>query len=558
MFVRTIPKPNGKTSIQIVESARRGKKVRQKIIRHVGVAHSDVELRELLRLAEYIKLKMIEETTGSLFPPEVLIDTLSDKVSVGRPRKTKKTPLPIEQVILKNLAEESRVIQGIQDVFGSLFDDLGFDKIMANKGESLILKSTVLARIANPVSKLKTASLLEEDFGISIPLQKIYRMMDSLYDRKDQMLSTVFSATSSIFEQKLDIVFFDVTTLYFESFKPDDLRNFGFSKDQKFHNTQVVLALATTQEGLPIGYKLFPGNTADVSTLSACVKEWKTKVKIKKVLLIGDRGMLSKKNISILEEEKFEYIVAAKIRSMNGEIKKQVLQESGYKVCQLNETGELYWIKELTVNGSRLIVSFNSRRARKDASDRARILEKIEKKILKGKKGSSKKLVSNSGYKKYVKIQDSVATINPESVAEDTKWDGIHGVVTNSDLAPRTALKRYRELWTIEDSFRVSKHDLKMRPIFHFTPKRIEAHVAVCFIAYALIRHTQYRVRLQQKEKLSPERLRSELVKVQASILRDKTTEGLYGLPSNMSQTAVKIYRAMGLRRSMTPCQISV
>jgi hypothetical protein len=554
MFIRVKTTPNSpRKSVQICESVRRGESVKQTIVRHVGIAMDDDELKNLKALAEHIRLTLEQERSQSLplLAPENLLN-LSKKAKKRGPKG--KAPLPIDEVRLKNLEEETRVIEGIQDIFGALFDELGFNQILENSSQKNTLKATVIARIANPESKHRTAALLEQDFGISIPLDRIYRMMDALYERRDVSQARVFEATQRLFPEKIDLVFFDVTTLYFESIATDELRNFGYSKDQKFHMTQVVLALATTDRGLPVGYRLFSGNTAEVSTLIQCITEWKKSLPIESVLFVADRAMFCKDNLDALEAAGLKYIVAAPLRKLKAEIKSQILGETGYHIRCLESEG-LYWVKELRYSETqRLITSFSTARARKDSNDRVRILEKLQTKL--GNKPKQKKLISNSGYLKFTKTDNqAIASIDLEKVDADSQWDGMHGVITNGDQDALDVLRKYRKLWTIEESFRINKHDLKMRPIYHWNQKRIEAHIAICYLAYALSRHAQYRISLQQKP-MSLIQIRNELLRVQSSILRDKTTSGRYRLPSAMTPTARQIYHAFGVERSLTPTQL--
>ena len=134
-------------------------------------------------------------------------------------------------------------------------------------------------------------------------------------------------------------------------------------------------------------------------------------------------------------------------------------------------------------------------------------------------------------------------------------WDGLHGIITNSDLSPQEALRQYRGLWQVEESFRINKHDLKIRPIFHWTPSRIKAHLALSFMSFACVRHLEYRISLQYK-KMSSDAIRNSLIRIQASILKDRDSNR-YVVPSKPDQDAIKIYQLMGLRYSATPFRLS-
>jgi len=517
------------------------------------VALDAAEEKELIRLAEVIKARLEQDRSNNLplFAPEEVAPNASIRKRGGKSRVKAR---PIEKVRLTDVVEQQRIVEGIGEVFGALFSELGFRRILPKHAD--VLEATVLARVANPVSKRRTAALLERDFGVKLPLDRIYRMMDELYEYREQVQKTARQATLALLPETVEIVFFDVTTLYFESVEEDALRGFGYSKDQKYHVTQVVLALATTSEGLPIGYRLFHGATAEVSTLIECLKAWKSLVDIGRVVLVADRAMMSEPNLKALEQEGIEYVVGASLKKQSATLRAQILSQEGYRPGHLEE--DFVWLNEYPLSGNRrLIAAYSAKRARKDASDRERILEKLKKRLGAQSKGGLKKLVSNRGYLKYTAGDSNAsAVIDQAKVQADAQWDGMYGVVTNAKDDKLALLSRYRRLWTIEEAFRVSKHELAMRPVFHFTPARIEAHVAICYLAYALLRHAQLRVRLRQKA-MSPEKIREELLRVQVSIVRDRRGGGLYRIPSQMTEDAKAIYKAFDLDRLVSPTALN-
>lgn len=542
MYVRIKTTPNSpRCSVQIVESKRDGGKVRQKIVRYVGIAMNEDELEKLKALAEEIRSKMEEESRGSS-----LFDHLP--AQRGRPRaKRLEDVLPPDKVALNEVVEQKRIIEGIHEIAGDLYDKLGFDRILS-RGSSHTLKEMVLMRLAYPSSKRAACKHLDDQFGRELNPHRVYRMLDQLEAMIPKMQKKVRDATLRLLPEGINMLLFDVTTLYFESVEADELRQFGYSKDQKYHCTQVVLALATTGEGLPVGYELFEGNLAEVKTLQQCLASWKAQgLKINSVCMVADRALFAQENLKILDQENISYVVAAPLRKLSKEFKDQILNEEGYRLATL-ENG-VTWVKELEYQGKRLIVSYSPTREQKDISDRQRLLDKLTKKI--GTKGAMKKLVSNQGYLKYVKENTkSTCQINKERVAQDAQWDGHHGVLTNArEEDALTILQRYHRLWIIEESFRINKHTLKMRPIYHHKPERIRAHIALCYLSFALMRHLQYRIGLTQ-EKMSPQQIINALNSVQASILVHKRTGDLYRLPGNMMKDARTIYQAFGVKRS--------
>lgn len=533
--------------MQIVESVRKANTIHQKIIRHVGIALDNNELQQLKELAESIKIKIEADTQQLLFSPEQLA-RLNRKSSTEESDDSYK-------VNLKNIKEEQRVVSGIHDVYGRLFDELGYQQIIKNPARNVssvsILRDIVMARIANPLSKRASIDMLEEDFGVKIDLNRAYQMMDKLDDTAIEKINEVtYKNTAGLFKDKIDIIFFDCTTVYFETFVEDSFRKNGYSKDLKFNQPQVLLALMVTKQGLPIGYHAFEGSTYEGHTLIPALKQLREQYRLDKVVFVADAGMMNEKNIQELEREEFEYIVGSRLKNTSQKIQKQILDHTHYR--NIDDPEDAYKIARFTHNGRNLIVSYSARRARKDARDREKAIDKLRKKL--SSITNPKEYLSNYGNRKYLKITGNAhVELHEEKIKEASQWDGLHGVITNAkSLSDYEILKQYKHLWEVESAFRITKHDLKVRPIFHWKPRRVKAHLAISFIAYALVKHLEYRVRLQYK-KMSPEKIRQTLVRAQTSILYDVKKKIRYGLPSKISQDVSKIYRLGNVVQKLTP-----
>jgi transposase len=545
MYIRVKTSNNGATTyVQIVQAIRKADKVSQKIVRHVGVAHSEDELLKLKILAASMKSALEAGDQQFLFKPEDITSLEPSK------REYDETDYNVN---LKDLIEEQRLIAGFHEVYGRLYDDMGYTKVIANpsraKISSKILKDIVIARIANPASKRSSAIMLEEDFGITIDLDKIYRMMDMIgEDSITRIKKVAYQNTLNLLGGKIDVIFYDATTLYFESFTEDELKACGYGKDGKPGQPQVLLALMVTTDGLPVDYEVFSGSTYEGHTLEDALTKIKDKYEIERVVFVADSAMLSAENLARLEKlkDKISFIVGARIKSMESDIKKKILDRSNYI-----KTDDDYYVAEFEYNSKRLIVSYSEKRARKDAHDRVKAIDKLCKKLIKSK--SAKSYISNSGYRKYLKINgESSLDIDQDKIEADSAWDGLHGVITNSCLIAADVLKKYNDLWNVESAFRVTKHDLAVRPVFHWKPDRVRAHIAICFMAYSLVKNLEYRVGLQYK-KLSIEAIRQILTHVQTSILFDKKKKIRYGLPSVVKLDAKKIYKLMAISKQRTP-----
>ena len=358
MFIRVKAKTSKKEpdlfrkSVQLVESFREMGKVKQRIVKHVGVAHNEEQLEELRVLATSIQIALENENDVSLFNPEDLTkDILVPKESDDLSKEIYSDG--DYNVDMRSLNEESRIVTGIHDIHGNLFDELGMGAIFDTsktqtkkaKTESALakvvdtFKNIVLARIAQPDSKAASVDILANNFGVTLDLSKVYRMMDDIDEKVIEKLNTLaHNTTKKLFNDKIDVIFFDATTLYFESFTEDDgedaIRKNGYSKDLKFNQPQVVLALMVTKEGLPIGYEAFSGDTFDGHTLIPSLKVLKDKYNIDNVVYVADSGMFNKNNLAELESleaENFNYIVGARIKNLSNDIKEQITDMSHYR-----------------------------------------------------------------------------------------------------------------------------------------------------------------------------------------------------------------------------------
>lgn len=587
MFIRVKAKVSKKEpdlfrkSVQIVESFREMGKVKQKIVKHIGVAHSEEQLSELKELAISIQIALENENSLSLFNPEDLTkDILVPKASDNT---TDSYSDEDYQVDMRQLNEESRITTGIHDIYGNLFDELKLESIFSTDDASkksadatavktlsptalkkLInnFKNIVLARIAQPDSKSATVDMLCNNFGVSLDLSAVYRMMDKIDDKAIEKLNTLaYNTTKKLFNDKIDVIFFDATTLYFESFTEDEgedaIRKNGYSKDLKFNQPQVVLALMVTKEGLPIGYEAFSGDTFDGHTLIPSLKVLRDKYSIDNVVYVADSGMFNNNNLKELESleaDSFNYIVGARIKNLPKNIKEKIVDRSNYRELNSEIQVATFTLK----NGRKLIVSHSKKRAKKDYNDRIKGVEKLKKRLESSK--SVKAQLSNQGYNRYLELEDTQSscdmniTINESKIEADAVWDGLKGLVVNADsqMSEEEVLAQYNNLWQVEESFRITKHDLKIRPIYHFKPSRVRAHLAISFAAYMLMRYLEYRVRVQYK-KLSPKRIKNLLLEVQTSILVSQEKKIKYALPSNIKVETKRIYKLMGVETKTVP-----
>jgi transposase len=275
-------------------------------------------------------------------------------------------------------------------------------------------------------------------------------------------------------------MFYDVTTLYFEADYGDDLREAGFSKDGKHSQPQVVLGLLVSKDGYPLSYSIFNGSQYEGWTMIPIVEDFVQRFKLEDFVVVADSGLMNKSNISLFESGGYKYIIGARIKNENEEIKQWILS--------LEKRNGAF---DETIRGeSRLIVGYSENRAKKDKHNR----EKGVKRLLKAYKSGNitKENINKRGYNKFLDISDNVkVVINQQKISDDENWDGLKGYITNTSLPAKEVYEQYNGLWIIEKAFRVTKGTIEIRPMFHFTPRRIEAHVCICFVAYKMFKELE-------------------------------------------------------------------
>ena len=451
MFVRKKKNKSGSVSVQIIQKVGR----RNKLIQTVGSSLDELTIEELFAEAKR------------------LIPSLQKQQSFNFLNEEDESILNFT----KTLSNANIKAVGAELIFGALFDSIGFNVI-----DDQLFKDLVLSRIIYQGSKLKLTEYLRRFEHRDVSIQRIYRFLDKLNHKyKSQAEAIAFKHTQKILGQ-ITVVFYDMTTLYFEAGNEDDFRRIGFSKDGKFQNPQIMLGLLVGEKGYPIGYELFEGNTFEGKTLIPVLEKFQKKFDLVKPIIIADSGLLSRANIASLKEKNYQYIIGARIKNSTDEIAQKILN---LKLC---EDGQNTLIKK--DDGDNLIITYTEKRAKKDAHNRKKGLTRLEKKVSSGK--LSKDKINARGYNKYLTLKNEVnVAIDYDKYNADASWDGLKGYITNTSLSVDAVIENYSNLWHIEKAFRMSKSDLEIRPIYHFTKRRIEAHISISFVAYTVYKELE-------------------------------------------------------------------
>jgi transposase len=282
-------------------------------------------------------------------------------------------------------------------------------------------------------------------------------------------------------------MFYDVSTLYFETAKTDDLREPGFSKDGKTAESQVVLGLLVSEGGYPLSYSLFNGSQYEGYTMIPMIDDFKQRFDLgEDFVVVADSGLMSEDNVKLLRSAGYKYIIGARIKSEKKAVKDWILSHEKKDGC---------YFERKRSEGERLIVGYSETRAKKDAYNRNRGVARLRKAYSSGR--LTKAQVNRRGYNKFLEIsKDIQVSISEDKISEDEKWDGLKGYITNTSLDAERIVAQYHGLWVVERAFRISKGTLDMRPMFHFTERRIEAHVCICFIAYKVYKELERIIKL--------------------------------------------------------------
>lgn len=484
--IRQIKYSSNSVSVQVYTIKDR----KRVILRHIGTARTDQEKDALISLANDF------------------IDKLSKQLNLFENKGS-------GSIFNVSQTDFIGVYYGfLYEVLSKLMIQIGFDKI-----KNPLLMDLSIMRIIEPASKLRSIELLEEYLGIKHRRQSFYESVSKWLDLKGKIekIATAFAIRNYSFNY--DLLFYDVTTLYFETFQEDEFRKDGFSKDNKPQQPQILVALMVTKEGFPIAYEVFSGNTFEGHTILPVVREFILKNHVKEFTVVADAAMISVQNIKQLNQSNINYIVGARLGNISdelfGKIDANLIRENGKTIRIRTELGYL-------------ICSYSSLRYRKDKHEMDNQIEKA--KLIVENPSKNKKL-------KFTKTTGQNVILNQELIAKTQKLLGVKGYYTNleeSIASDQLIIERYHELYKIEQAFRISKHDLQTRPIFHFKEEPIKLHIIICFMALVVSKHIELHTNTSIKKfvheckKITDARLLNRITNKEfriRAILSEKITE---------------------------------
>ena len=517
MFIRkkTFYRQDGtkREYLQIVETRREKDKVRQKVICNLG------------RLEDLRKGSIDTLTRG--------LAKFSEKLTV----------IDAGKDILAKDAKQ----YGAPLVFRKLFGLVGLEDILeeylASHNHSFPVKEAVFAmilnRILSPSSKLRVWEWLDEVYDPNlegIDLQHLYRALDFVAEHKEEIEKSLFQKVRNLFNLKLDVVFFDTTSIYFEGEGPENLATRGFSRDHRPDANQIVIGVLMSSEGIPIGCEVFCGNFQDMRTLKVALNTLSSRFKIGKVILVADRGMVSEKNLSLIKDEGYEYIVGMKMRKLK-KVRDHILSTPGrYKKLENNLK-----VKEVGLDNVRYIICYNPQEAERDKKIREKIIQNLEEKI---RTGSLLRVLTGDA-RKFCKVETKGVTLNKEKIKKEARYDGKYVLQTTTSLPSDEIVGAYKRLWMIEHAFRDIKNIFKIRPVFHWTPQRVKGHIFICFLAFLLTTSLQKKL-LEKGVKENVWKVIRDVKKVKAVTLYVK--DQVYLLRTDLKGLAHEAFRAVSLQ----------
>ncbi|HEU4539990.1 MAG TPA: IS1634 family transposase [Jiangellaceae bacterium] len=477
----------GRVYLQIAASRRVGGGVRQRVIATLGRLDALEASGQLERLVR----------SGARFATRALVVTAAQDDPTAAVRRI-----------------------GPALVFERLWAETGcravIDELARERRHEFVLERavflTVLHRLMGGGSDL-AADRWREDYRIAgveaLELHHLYRAMAWLGEalpKPEQDTRTPFAprCTKDLVEERLfahrrdlfsrlDLVFMDTTSLYFEGAGGQTLGRHGHSKDHRPDLPQMILAVLIDGDGRPVCSEMWPGNVADVATLIPVIDRLRQRFAIGRICVVADRGLISAETIAALEARKLLYLLGTRERT-DKVVREVVLADTAPCVpLTITKRGHEidYEAKAVTVGGQRYILCRNHQEAERDAAARVAILASLERQLAKGDKA----LVGNTGFRRFLKTEGhGHFAIDPTKAEKDAKFDGVFVLRTNTDLDPLAAMLRYKQLWTVEAAFRTAKHLLATRPIFHKLDETIRGHVFCSFLALVLKSELEQRI----------------------------------------------------------------
>ena len=463
MYVKKIKNRSGSVSV-IVASKHKGS---YKKLVTIGISKDKSEIEQLEQKGrDWIRRRKL-----SIQPEFDLF---------GEERRALEYEREMTERVLSNI--DNILLNGTELILDRVFDRIGFNRI-----EDVVFRKLVQSRLSYPASKAATVEYLKNYYDEDVDLSRIYRYLDKLSSsHKDLVQDISVRHTMEVLGGHIGVMFYDVTTLYFETDRQDDLRKTGFSKEGRHSNPQIILGLLVSLDGYPLAYCIHEGNKYEGHTMPPVIREFVARYGLDDFIVVADSGLMNSDNINELEAEGCKYIIGSRIKNKSEAVKRQILSFD-------KENGVMHEIDK--GNRRRLLVGYSENRAKKDAHNREKGIRRLEKAYRAGH--LSKENINRRGYNKFLDMDGNTkVSINYDRIRDDERWDGLKGYLTNTVIPTDEVVSAYHNLWNVERAFRIAKSKIEIRPMFHFTRRRIEAHVCICFVALKVYKELERLLKL--------------------------------------------------------------
>lgn len=491
--IRTVKTASGARAVQVIYYLHR----KRIIYKHIGSGKTDAEVQSLLLVAQDF------------------IDNYSPELPFEEEKK-------FDNLLFLDKAKFLGVHYNfLYEILSGVLVKIGLSSI-----KKQLLLDLVVMRIFEPCSKLRAIELLAIYFGINHRRQAYYSAAKKWLTLKEKVEEVVIAFAKNAYGFEFQLLFYDVTTLYFETFESDELRKPGFSKDNKSQQPQILVGLMVTSEGFPVDYEIFSGNTFEGNTIIPFVKSLIKKHTIEKFTVVADAAMISNANIEEFRKEGLHYIVGARLgnipRALAHQIDSRLPRADGQSI-RIN-----------TAKGY-LVCSYSDSRYRKDKYEMEKQIERAE--MLLKEPGKIKKV-------KFLKTENQHPSLNQELIERTKALLGVKGYYTDlgaQQADNQTIMARYHDLYKIEQAFRIAKSDLKTRPIFHYKEDPIKLHTLICFMALVVSKY------IELSTGASIKRVMTEMKKVTDARLLNEITNKEIRKRAQMTPAAQDLLRKLNL-----------
>lgn len=555
-----------------------------------------IQFREDTRIPKTTKKKThVIKTLGNYErmlaeDPDIIAKLKAQAIKLTKAKKESQAPITLN-LSVTDISSPNDVVQSFK--FGhaitkQLWDNMDLNEFFienCGKRNAAVVAQALFYLVAHRCSdpsSIRSCAFSQASYAGINPLgiDVLYSVLDVLSNNKDSVIQHLANFFEKRTNRKGPEAYYDVTTYAFESTRWGELRMFGFSKDHKNNEVQVVMGLLLDNNGIPITYELFPGNTMDQSTLTQSVENLKALYKLDKIIVVADRGLNSGKNLEYLCKDGHDFVISYTLKRSPYAFKELVLKEDHWQNTIDTDTGEITFRSKIVDHNLEVDVpidknectgekkkgrpkkyskvnipvkihlTWSAKRANKDRSDRERMLERLKKRL---DKPYQLKAAIKRGCNQFLQMEVDTEDwkLDEARIEEAARYDGYYAVITNNlALSTDQVSKIYGGLWKIEESFRILKTDIKASPAFVWNDEHIKGHFAMCFISLCMLRYAQYLLEEKEGKSISASQIMQSIQ--EPLVLVQGEFPAIVVTPTQISQTYLDLANILKLPQLKT------